>query len=78
MAEITKILQNKLPRIRGGKINVPWEILKDVSKNERKNRRDEYIKKHSTTEEVVKEYVYMFTSNGFIAILEFDRTDLYH
>ncbi|XP_044759243.1 uncharacterized protein LOC123316978 [Coccinella septempunctata] len=69
---LTVVLKQSLPRVKAGKINVPWRLLKDIPKDKRKNIRDIYIRKHHPVENIIKNDHLIFGVNEVTKLLESD------
>lgn len=54
------ILQNNLPKVKPKKINVPWQVLKNIPKPERKKFRNGYAKNGESQINKVNRYTIIF------------------
>lgn len=76
LEQLTNTLKDNLPRVRPLKINVPWRLLQDIPKGDRKIVRDNYIGKHSSGEKFTKSEFLMFGVNEVTKFLEIDACSI--
>ncbi|KAL3272705.1 hypothetical protein HHI36_014169 [Cryptolaemus montrouzieri] len=67
---LVRVLRENLPRVRSKKINVPWNVLSNIPKEERRMVRKEYIKQNSPSEVIVREENLIFGVNEVTKLLE--------
>ncbi|KAK9883470.1 hypothetical protein WA026_001647 [Henosepilachna vigintioctopunctata] len=72
LTSFNEVLTKNLPRVRVKKVNVPWKVLKDISKDDRRKAREDYIKKNYPAEDVTKEENLVFGVNDVTKSLETD------